>query len=113
MIALAIWLLALPLRLLVWLGLRGSVILACLLVLAVTAYGVAQDLSLLDRPAATKPAPRAPAPSRAATADIPAGCMRRCTPTTTPGPMSPGSSGSPAAMSPVGVGGRERDAAAI
>ena len=30
------------------LGLRGTVILACLLVLAVTAYGVAQDLGLLE-----------------------------------------------------------------
>ena len=52
MIALAVWLAALPFRLLGWLGLRGSVILACLFVLAVTAYGVAQDLGLLDPPAA-------------------------------------------------------------
>jgi hypothetical protein len=75
-IALAVWLALLPLRLLGWLGLRGSVILACLFVLAVTAYGVAQDLGLLDSPAAAKPATRAPAPSRAATADIPPGYLR-------------------------------------
>jgi hypothetical protein len=41
---LAAWLLSLPFRLLAALGLRRSVILACLLVLAVTAYGVTQDL---------------------------------------------------------------------
>ena len=33
------------------LGLRGTVILACLLVLVVTAYGVAQDLGMLEPPA--------------------------------------------------------------
>jgi hypothetical protein len=76
MIALAVWLAALPFRLLGWLGLRGSVILACLFVLAVTAYGVAQDLGLIDPPAAAKPAARVPAPSRAATTDIPAGYLR-------------------------------------
>jgi hypothetical protein len=76
MIALVVWLAALPLRLLMALGLRGSVILACLLILAVTAYGVAEDLGLLDPPAAAKPAARAPAPSRAARADIPAGYLR-------------------------------------
>jgi hypothetical protein len=75
MIALAVWLAALPLRLLMALGLRGSIILACLLVLAITAYGVAEDLGLLDPPAA-KPAAPAPAPSRAARADIPAGYLR-------------------------------------
>ena len=74
MIPLIVWLLALPLRLLMALGLRGSVILACLLVLAVTAYGVADDLGMLDPP--TTPAPRTPAPSRTATADIPAGYLR-------------------------------------
>jgi membrane-bound lytic murein transglycosylase B len=62
------------------LGLRGTVILACLLVLAVTAYGVAQDLGLLEAPAkaapAPKPAARQPRPSRAAVADIPAGYLR-------------------------------------
>jgi membrane-bound lytic murein transglycosylase B len=77
---LAIWLLALPLRLLAALGLRGSVILACLFVLAVTAYGVAEDLGMLDPPAqadpARKPAAGQPRPSRAAAADIPAGYLR-------------------------------------
>jgi hypothetical protein len=53
------------------LGLRGTVVLACLLVLGVTAYGVAGDLGLLDLPAAAHPAQQAP-PSRAATIDIPA-----------------------------------------
>jgi Transglycosylase SLT domain len=71
MIALVVWLLLLPFRLLLALGLRGSIILACLLVLAVTAYGVAEDLGLLDSPAEARPAARVPAPSRAATADIP------------------------------------------
>ena len=45
------------------LGLRGSLVLACLLVLAVTAYGVADDLGLLDPPAAAKPARRTPSSS--------------------------------------------------
>ena len=62
------------------LGVRGTVILACLLVLFVTAYGVAQDLGLLERPAhaapARKPAVGQPIPSRAAAADIPAGYLR-------------------------------------
>ena len=55
-------------------------ILACLLVLAVTAYGVAEDLGLVDPPAqaapARKPAAGQPGPSRAAVADIPAGYLR-------------------------------------
>ena len=57
------------------LGLRGTVILACLLVLAVTGYGVAQDLGLLELPARAAPAPRKPAtgcrptPTRAAVLD--------------------------------------------
>jgi hypothetical protein len=75
-IALAAWLALLPLRLLIVLGLRRSVILICLLVLAVTAYGVAEDLGLLDPPARAAPATRAPAPSRAARTDIPAGYLR-------------------------------------
>jgi hypothetical protein len=66
----------LPLRLLVALGLRRTVILVCLFVLAVTAYGVAEDLGLLDPPAASRPAARAPAPSRTATTDIPHGYLR-------------------------------------
>jgi membrane-bound lytic murein transglycosylase B len=76
----AVWLLSLPLRLLATLGLRRSVILACLFVLAVTAYGVAQDLGMLDPPAQAAPAPQPAAgqlgPSRAAVADIPASYLR-------------------------------------
>jgi hypothetical protein len=53
---LAVWLLSLPFRLLTALGLRRSVILACLFVLAVTTYGVAQDLGLLEPPAQAAPA---------------------------------------------------------
>jgi hypothetical protein len=66
------------------LGVRGSLVLACLLVLAVTAYGVADDLGLLDPPAAATPAPIAP-PSAAAKRDVPVGYLvlyrraaRRC-----------------------------------
>jgi membrane-bound lytic murein transglycosylase B len=77
---LAVWLLSLPLRLLAALGLRRSVILACLFVLAVTAYGLAEDLGLIEPPAraapARKPAAGQPRPSRAAAADIPAGYLR-------------------------------------
>jgi membrane-bound lytic murein transglycosylase B len=77
---LAVWLVSLPFRLLAVLGLRRSVILACLFVLAVTAYGVAQDLGVLDAPAqatpARKPAARQPIPSPAAAADIPATYLR-------------------------------------
>jgi hypothetical protein len=77
---LAVWLLSLPLRFLAALGLRRSVILACLLVLAVTACGVAEDLGLIEPPAqaapARTPAVRQPGPSRAAIADIPAGYLR-------------------------------------
>ena len=78
---LAVWLALLPLRLLAALGLRRSLILACLVVLAVTAVGVAQDLGLLDPPAAAKPArparpARQAAPSAAARADIPTDYLR-------------------------------------
>jgi hypothetical protein len=52
------------------LGLRGTVVLVCLLVLAVTAYGVAGDLGLLDPSATAHPARQAP-PSPAARTDIP------------------------------------------
>jgi membrane-bound lytic murein transglycosylase B len=77
---LAVWLLSLPFRLLAALGLRRSVILACLFVLAVTAYGVAEDLGVIESPAraapARKPAAGQPAPSRAAVADIPPAYLR-------------------------------------
>jgi hypothetical protein len=78
---LAVWLALAPLRLLAALGLRRSLILACLFVLAVTAYGVAEDLGLVDPPAAAKPArPTRPSrqtpPSPAARADIPTGYLR-------------------------------------
>jgi hypothetical protein len=63
------------LRLAFWLGLRGTVVLACLLVLAVTVYGIAGDLGLLNPPAAALPARQTP-PSHAATADIPAGYLQ-------------------------------------
>jgi membrane-bound lytic murein transglycosylase B len=77
----AAWLLSLPFRLLAALGLRRSVILACLFVLAATAYGVAEDLGLVEPPAQAAPAPKSPAagqpsPSHAAVADIPAGYLR-------------------------------------
>jgi membrane-bound lytic murein transglycosylase B len=77
---LAAWLLSLPFRLLAALGPRRSVILACLVVLAITAYGVAEDLDQLEPPAraapARKPAAGQPRPSRAAAADIPAGYLQ-------------------------------------
>jgi membrane-bound lytic murein transglycosylase B len=77
---LALWLLSFPFRLLAALGVRRSVILACLLVLTVTAYGVAEDLGLVEPPAQAAPAPklaaRQPTPSRAAVADIPAGYLQ-------------------------------------
>jgi peptidoglycan DL-endopeptidase CwlO len=63
------------------LGQRGTIVLACLLVLAVTAYGVAQDLSLLEPQAQAPPAPKKPVagqprPSRVAAADIPRSYLR-------------------------------------
>jgi hypothetical protein len=78
---LAAWLALAPLRLLAALGLRRSLILVCLFVLAVTAYGVAEDLGLLDPPAAAKPTrparpDRQAPPSAAARADIPTGYLR-------------------------------------
>ncbi|HET9290838.1 MAG TPA: lytic transglycosylase domain-containing protein, partial [Actinomycetes bacterium] len=84
---LAIWLALAPLRLLAALGLRRSLILVCLFILTVTAYGVAEDLGLLEAPAAAKPTRRASQapPSVAARADIPASYLtlyqtaaRRC-----------------------------------
>jgi hypothetical protein len=76
-IALAGWLALLPLRIALRLGLRGTVVMVCLLVLAVTASGIAGDLGLLDPPAHARgrPARQAP-PSRAAKADIPAAYLR-------------------------------------
>jgi membrane-bound lytic murein transglycosylase B len=77
---LAVWLLSFPFRLLAALGLRRSIILACLFVLAVTAYGAAEDLGVIDPPAraapARKPAAGQPAPSSAAAADIPSAYLR-------------------------------------
>jgi hypothetical protein len=72
-VTLAVWLLALPFRVVARLGVRGTVVAVCLVVLAVTGSGVAADLGLLDPPAVARPAtPRrlqAP-PSSAARADI-------------------------------------------
>jgi membrane-bound lytic murein transglycosylase B len=79
---LAVWLLSLPFRLLAALGLRRTIILACLFTLAVTGYGVAQDLGLVEAPEAAAPSPRKPAvgcrpaPTRAATADVPRSYLR-------------------------------------
>jgi hypothetical protein len=78
-ITLAAWVLSLPLRIAWQLGVRRTLIVGCLLVLAVTAYGVADDLGLLDdAPAHARGRPgRQAAPSRAATADIPQSYLRR------------------------------------
>jgi membrane-bound lytic murein transglycosylase B len=85
MITLTLWLLALPVRILVALGLRRAVALVCVVVLVVTGYGVAEDLGLLEPPARAAPAHRTPArhpatgqpaPTRAAVADIPASYLR-------------------------------------
>ena len=78
MIVMAAWVLTLPLRIAWQLGIRRSLILACLLVLAVCAYGVADDLGLGDPPAHARGRPAGQAaPSRAATADIPPSSLRR------------------------------------
>jgi Transglycosylase SLT domain len=63
------------------LGLRGTIVLACLLVLVVSVYGIAQDLGLVDPPAKAAPAPKPatgcrPKPTRAAVADAPRGYLR-------------------------------------
>jgi hypothetical protein len=77
-VILAVWLLALPFRIAARLGVRGTVVAVCLVVLAVTGYGVAGDLGLLDPPAAARPgrsrAAGAP-PSSAARGDIPRGYL--------------------------------------
>jgi hypothetical protein len=71
-IALAAGLALLPLRVAVRLGLRGTVVAVCLLILAVLAYGVAGDLGLLDSSAGATEARL----SHTARADIPAGYLR-------------------------------------
>jgi hypothetical protein len=63
------------------LGVRGTIVLACVLVLVVTTYGVAQDLGMVDPPAQATPARTPtlgcrPQPTRAATADIPRSYLR-------------------------------------
>jgi hypothetical protein len=83
-IALAVWLLALPFRIAYRLGFRGTVALVCVLVLAITVYGIAEDLGLLESPAIAAPAHRKPArrpvrqppASSTAIADIPRGYLR-------------------------------------
>jgi hypothetical protein len=78
-VILAAWLLALPFRILARLGVRGTVVAACLLVLAVTGSGVAADLGLWDPPAVARPrrAPSTagPASSSSARADVPRGYL--------------------------------------
>jgi hypothetical protein len=78
-ITLAAFVLSLPLRIAWQLGVRRTLIVVCLLVLAVTGYGVADDLGLLeDAPAHARGRPDGQAaPSRAATADIPPGYLRQ------------------------------------
>ena len=74
------------------LGLRGTVILACLLVLAVTAYGVAQDLGLLELARPGRPGPSQA--GRRLPADADPGRGRRhppvatCARTARPGPAT-------------------------
>ncbi len=75
MIALAAGLALLPLRLAVRLGLRGTVVGACLLVLAVLGYGVAGDLGLMS-PAGQPGGQSTVRASRTARTDIPAGYLR-------------------------------------
>jgi membrane-bound lytic murein transglycosylase B len=81
MMILAGWVLSLPIRFLAAVGLRRSVILACLFMLAVTAYGVAEDLGLIEPPAQAAPARKPasscrPKPTRAAVADVPRSYLR-------------------------------------
>jgi hypothetical protein len=71
-IALAAGLALLPLRIAVRLGLRGTVVAVCLLILAVLAYGMAGDLGLLA-PADANAGARL---SRTARADVPAAYLR-------------------------------------
>jgi hypothetical protein len=78
-IGLAAFVLSLPLRIAWQLGICRTLIVGCLLVLAVTGYGVADDLGLLDdAPAHARGRPDGQAaPSRAATADIPPSYLRQ------------------------------------
>jgi hypothetical protein len=77
MIAVAAFLLTLPLRIAWQLGVRRTVTVVCLLVLAVIAYGIADDLDQLDPPAKARAWPAGqPPPSRAAITDIPLGYRR-------------------------------------
>jgi hypothetical protein len=78
-ITLTAFVLSLPLRIAWQLGIRRTLIVGCLLVLAVTGYGIADDLGLLGNPPAharVRPDGQA-APSRAATADIPPSYLRQ------------------------------------
>jgi hypothetical protein len=74
MVALAVWVLVLPFRVAGLLGLRRTLITGCLLVLAITVYGVAEDLGALDA-MPTRPR-QAEATNRPARADIPARYLR-------------------------------------
>ena len=77
MIALAAWVLSLPLRIAWQLGLRRTLMVVCLLVLAVTGYVVAEDLGLVGNPPSHRRGSGGQAPlSRVATADIPPGYRR-------------------------------------
>jgi hypothetical protein len=77
MAALVATLALLPFRIMAALGFRGTIVACCLVVLAVTGYGVAEDLGLLEpAPAPTQAAPaRKRPPSSAARADIPGGYL--------------------------------------
>jgi hypothetical protein len=79
MLALVGWLLTLPFRLAFLLGLRRTLVVVCLFVLAVTGYGIAEDLGLLEQPAqvapARKPVRKQLLPNSAAASDIPHQCL--------------------------------------
>jgi hypothetical protein len=78
MVALAVWVLVLPFRVAALLGLRRTLVVGCLLVLAITVYGVGQDLGVLAVPARPRPAPAAGQARASATAraDIPPRYLR-------------------------------------
>jgi membrane-bound lytic murein transglycosylase B len=74
MAALVAALALLPFRIMAALGIRGTIVIVCLFVLAVTGYGVAEDLGLLEpQPAQAAPArrPTQRPPSQAAAAEVP------------------------------------------